>query len=113
IGGPVSGLATESSHRRQVDAMRRKDRETNQRRNESIEREWTRHSMAMQNFLVKFTCAALGLACGATFVLFFVDGFRPAGFQFEAGLMHWIGAATIGVLAGLASCVYRAFFGRR
>jgi hypothetical protein len=84
-----------------------------QRLRYSIERLRARHRIEMQRFLAKFICGALGLACAAAFVLFYLQGFQGSGFRLESSLMHWIGAATIGALAGLAAAVYGAFFRKK
>jgi hypothetical protein len=68
------------------------------------------HNMEMQRFLARVGCLLLGLACVITLALFCFQGFHLAGFHLETSLMNWIGAATIGTVAGLLGIVYRAVF---
>jgi len=40
------------------------------------------------------------------------EGFHAWGFNLDTSLMHWIGAATIGMVGTLTMLVYKAFFSR-
>jgi len=62
--------------------------------------------------LAQFACLSLGIECVAILAIYCLQGFHAWGFQLEAGLMHWLGAATVGTVASLATIVYRETFRR-
>jgi hypothetical protein len=80
---------------------------------ERLIRKKANHEMKMQLFLAHFICLWLGFSCLAALAIFFLQGFHAWGFRLETGLMHWVGVATVGALAGLAGTVYAEFFKRR
>ena len=76
----------------------------------ATERRHSEHKIFLEQFLARFACVSLAGACIATFGVFYLQGFHWHGFVLDAGLMHWIGAATIGALSGLAAIVYKQTF---
>ena len=86
---------------------------------ESVQRltpkEYIEHEEAMSNTALRERAAAFlfkayaGLLT-ATVLIIFLQGFQLWGFKLEAGFLHWLGAATIGEVAGLAALVYGALF---
>lgn len=46
----------------------------------------------------------------ATMLIFFLQGFRLWGFSLDAGLLRWLGGATVGEIAGLLMLTLRALF---
>jgi len=80
---------------------------------DDIERRRAVHVMAMQWFLVKFVCVALGVSMVAALALLYFQGFRSWGFWLDPREMHWIGLATVGALAGLAATVVGSLFKKK
>jgi hypothetical protein len=67
--------------------------------------------MKLQKFLARFACIFQGLTLLVALFIFCLQGFHAWGFRLESTLMHWLGIATIGAVASLASIVYKAAFG--
>ena len=68
------------------------------------------HDLMMKRFLAFFACALLSVCCLTSLSLFCFQGFHAWGFNLDVSLMHWVGGATVGAVATLATTVYRAFF---
>jgi hypothetical protein len=69
------------------------------------------HDLKMQRLLALFACTFLGLSCLTALALFCFQEFHAWGFRLDVSLMHWIGGVTVGVVATLASTVFKSFFG--
>jgi hypothetical protein len=63
--------------------------------------------------MVTFLLSAYGGLLAGTLTLFFLQGFRTAGFHLEESTMHWLGGATIGEIGGLLTMTFGYFFKRR
>jgi hypothetical protein len=70
-------------------------------------------NVRMREKVVSFLGWAYGGTIFATFVIFFLQGFKVAGFNLDTGLLMRIGIATVGEIAGLAALVYGALFRKR
>jgi hypothetical protein len=85
-------------------------RDPDKHEEESIEREWLRHTIHMQRTLASFICRALAFSLAATIGIFYLQGFHYLDFHLPDSLMHWMGAVTLGEIASLSAMVYGAFF---
>jgi hypothetical protein len=56
----------------------------------------------------RFLAKALGGSLAATFGIIILQGFHLWGFTLSEPFLHWLGAATVGELAGLAAMVWRS-----
>ena len=78
-------------------------------------KEYIEHEEAMSNIALRERAASflfkayVGLLT-ATVLIIFLQGFQLWGFKLETGFLNWLGAATIGEVAGLAALVYGALF---
>jgi hypothetical protein len=72
-----------------------------------LERRARLQEMALQKFLVYFSCAVFGQCILVALCLFCLQGFHLWGFHLEESLMHWLGGATIGALTSLLTIVYK------
>ena len=77
---------------------------------EFIEREEALSNIAMRERAVTFLFTAYGGLLASTVIIIFLQGFHLWGFNLESGFLNWLGGATIGEVAGLASLVYGALF---
>jgi hypothetical protein len=66
--------------------------------------------MAMQHHAVRFLFWAYGGLLAATIGIILLQGFRAWGFALDLGFLRWLGAATVGEVAGLAALVYGSLF---
>jgi len=60
--------------------------------------------------VIDFLIRAYGSLLTATMLIFFLQGFRLWGFSLDTGLLRWLGAATVGEIAGLLTLTLRALF---
>jgi hypothetical protein len=78
-------------------------------------KEYIEHEEAMSNIALRERAASFlfkaytGLLT-ATILIIFLQGFQLWGFKLDVGFLNWLGAATIGEIAGLAALVYGSLF---
>jgi hypothetical protein len=72
---------------------------------------WDEHQRALQNRHSYFLLTAYGILLAATMPIFYFQGFRMGGFHLELSTLNWIGGATVGQIAGLATLTWKAVFG--
>jgi len=72
---------------------------------------WDEHQRALQNRHSYFLLTAYGSLLAATMPIFYLQGFRVGGFHLELSTLNWIGIATVGQIAGLATLTWKAVFG--
>lgn len=77
---------------------------------EFIEREEALSNIAMRERAVTFLFTVYGGLLASTVIIIFLQGFHWGGFNLDPGFLNWLGGATIGEVAGLASLVYGALF---
>ena len=77
---------------------------------EYIEHEEAMSTIALRERAASFLFKAYAGLLASTVLIIFLQGFHLWGFHLEAGFLHWLGAATIGEVAGLAALVYGALF---
>ncbi len=70
-------------------------------------------TLTMQDRIVTFLLGAYAFLLLATMGIYFLQGFHVWGFQLDAALLHWIGAATVGEIGGLLTLTIRAVFRSR
>ena len=70
----------------------------------------TRVTTEQQVKLINFLLWAYGGLLTATMLIFFLQGFRLWGFSLYVVLLRWLGAATVGEIAGLLTLTFRAIF---
>jgi len=70
----------------------------------------TRVTTEQQVKLINFLLWAYGGLLTATMLIFFLQGFRVWGFSLDGVLLRWLGAATVGEIAGLLTLTFRAIF---
>jgi multisubunit Na+/H+ antiporter MnhB subunit len=46
----------------------------------------------------------------STVSLFFLQGFKPGGFNLDGALLKWLGLATVGEIGGLLTLTFGAIF---
>ena len=78
-----------------------------------VQRVTVASDITLRSRLVTFLLSAYGGLLVGTMALFFLQGFRTAGFHLEEATMHWLGAATIGEIGGLLTMTFGYFFKRR
>ena len=67
-------------------------------------------NIALREHAASFLFKAYAGLLASTVLIIFLQGFQLWGFQLDAGFLNWLGAATIGEVAGLAALVYGALF---
>jgi hypothetical protein len=75
---------------------------------EYIEHEEAMSNIALREHAASFLFKAYAGLLASTVLIIFLQGFHLWGFQLDAGFLNWLGAATIGEVAGLAALVYGA-----
>lgn len=75
---------------------------------EFIKRERALSDIGIREKVSKFLLYAYGFSLIATFCLIFLQGFEMV--SLSANLMHWLGGAVIGELAGLFALVIKSVF---
>ncbi len=61
----------------------------------------------------KFLYMAYGGILVFTISVVYLQGFKLCGFNISSEFLHWLGAATVGEVAGLAFLVYSFLFGKK
>ncbi|ETX08554.1 MAG: hypothetical protein ETSY2_04710 [Candidatus Entotheonella gemina] len=77
---------------------------------EYIEHEEAMSNIALRERAASFLSKAYAGLLASTVLIIFRQGFHLWGFQLDAKFLNWLGAATIGEVAGLAALVYGALF---
>ena len=80
---------------------------------EFISQRETLSNIEMRQNAVKFLFWAYGGLLLCTMTVIFFQGFKVYGFALEQQFLNWLGAATIGEVAGLAYLVYGALFRKK
>jgi len=75
---------------------------------EFIKRERALSDIGIRERVVRFLLYAYGFSLIATFCLLYLQGFGVV--SLSANLMHWLGGAIIGELAGLFALVIKSVF---
>ena len=57
-----------------------------------------------------FLLVAYGFLLVSTISLFFLEGFKPLGFNLDGTLLKWLGLATVGEIGGLLTLTFGAIF---
>ena len=70
------------------------------------------NTVDLQRKIIGFLLFAYGFLLVSTIAIFFLQGFRLGGFNLDAALLKWLGAATIGEIAGLMALTLKAVFRR-
>jgi len=73
----------------------------------------TVNQINLQQQIIGFLLKAYGGLLAATMLIFFLQGFKLGGFAIEAGLLKWLGGATMGEIAGLLTLTFGAVFKHR
>jgi hypothetical protein len=68
----------------------------------------TEHTLGLRSRISTFLFCAYGFLIVTTVVMYFLQGFRV--FYLDVGLLKWLGAATIGEVAGLITLTIKATF---
>jgi len=71
------------------------------------------HTIDLRERLVKFLIPAYSTAIGATLCIIFFQGFNLWGFKLAPNFIKWIGAATVGEVAGLLAIVVVSVFPKK
>jgi hypothetical protein len=66
--------------------------------------------LSSRKTVVVFLLSAYGTLLGSTVIILFLQGFRLGGFKLESSTLSWLGAATIGEIAGLLTITIKALF---
>lgn len=73
--------------------------------------EWVKaFHVGFQQDIVTFLLWAYGSLLFATLAIILLQGFHLGGFNLETGFLKWLGAATVGHIAGLLTLTFRAVF---
>jgi hypothetical protein len=80
---------------------------------EWVEQITTVNQINLQQKIIGFLLKAYGGLLAATMLIFFLQGFKVAGFTLDAALLKWLGGATIGEIAGLLTLTFSAVFKQR
>jgi hypothetical protein len=71
----------------------------------------TASDLTMKSRIVTFLLWAYGGLLATTIGVFLLQGFSQyTGFSLDQGTLHWLGAASIGEIAGLLTITVRHFF---
>lgn len=73
------------------------------------EKEWV-VKVTQQNKMINFLLVAYAFLLVATMAIILLQGFHAWGFALEAPFLKWLGAATIGEVAGLLVITYKSVF---
>lgn len=76
-------------------------------------KEFLRAEIWMKKIAIIFLLSAYAGVLICTFLIYFFQGFQWHGFNLERSLLRWLGAVTIGEIAGLAALVYGSLFRRK
>ncbi len=68
------------------------------------------HQLDLQQKIVIFLLVAYGFLLVSTISLFFLEGFKPLGFNLDGTLLKWLGLATVGEIGGLLTLTFGAIF---
>jgi hypothetical protein len=63
-----------------------------------------------QSRMMSFLFCSYAFLIVTTMLIFFLEGFHFKGFNLEAGLLRWLGGATVGEIGGLLTLTFRAVF---
>jgi hypothetical protein len=77
---------------------------------EFIDREDALSIISIRERAASFLFKAYGGLLAATMAVIFLQGFQVWGFKLDSQFLHWLGAATIGEVGGLAALVYGFLF---
>ena len=75
-----------------------------------VEEITTTHIINQQDKIISFLLVAYGGLLLATMGIFYLQGFKTWGFNLDGNLLKWLGAATIGEIAGLLTLTFGAVF---
>lgn len=70
----------------------------------------TQSDIKARERIVMFLLCAYGGLLVATVIILFLQGFQAWGFKLESGVLHWLGVATIGEVAGLLMITIKSLF---
>jgi hypothetical protein len=73
----------------------------------------TLSNIEMRQNAMTFLFCAYGSLLLSTMTVIFLQGFKAYGFALDQNFLNWLGAATIGEVAGLALLVYGALFRKK
>jgi hypothetical protein len=66
--------------------------------------------LASRRTIVLFLLWAYGLLVASTLLIFFLQGFGLWRFKLDGSTLNWLGAATIGEIAGLLTVTIKSLF---
>jgi len=66
--------------------------------------------ISLRSKMIAFLFWMYGFFSFSTVVIIFLQGFKVKGFNLAPGLLHWLGAATVGEIGILAQIAYKALF---
>lgn len=75
-----------------------------------IERTQAQAALKLRARVCRFLFKAFSGSLAATFGIILLQGFGLWGFHLEAGFLNWLGAATVGEMAGLFAIVVKSTF---
>lgn len=76
---------------------------------EFIETETTLSTLRMRERLLTVLLICFTFVIVSTITIFFLQGFEVYGFNLDRAILQWLGAATIGEVAGLIYLTIKAY----
>jgi hypothetical protein len=72
----------------------------------------TVHKIGLQSRIVRVLLTAYAGVLGVVMLILILEGFRMWGFHLSEGVLQWLGAASVGAIAGLLTLTMRGVFGK-
>jgi len=79
---------------------------------EYIEQTTALSNISMREKALTFLIYAYGFLLVSTMIIIFFQGFKLFGFNLDLDFLKWLGAATVGEVAGMIIMVVGALFGK-